>query len=236
MITNVWAFVSAWYNLPFSVLLGLCAILAGLQMLGLGGDDDSDPDLEGEADIDPDLDTESDLDSETDSDVVPDTVGEAGTPSPTLSLLAFLGVGKAPLLVVLLILFGTLGLLGWSANALVEALLGNYPAVMLAITSPLALVIAFVVTARLARWLGKTLPPLSTTASKAEALVGRLGTVISPFVDRSYGMIHLRDSGGTLISVFAISATEQTLKRGERIVLASYDPERKCFVVARLQS
>lgn len=238
MFTNLGTFVSAWYNLPFTILLGLCAVLAGLQLLGLGGDDETDPDLEAETDLDPDLETDTDLesDAEADTEAEADTDGQADTPAPTLSLLAFLGLGKAPLMVVLLILFGTLGLLGWSANALVEASLGSFPAWMLAATGPAALGVAMLVTSRLARWLGKTLPPFSTTASLAESLVGRIGTVTSPFVDEKYGLIHLRDSGGTLMSVFAISASGETLKRGERIVLASYDAERKCYAVARLKS
>jgi membrane protein implicated in regulation of membrane protease activity len=230
MFTNLGAFVLAWYNLPFSLLLAVCALLATLQLIGLGGDE-SDSDLEGEADLDQDLDTEPDLDSDSAADT--DTDAEADSPTPTLSLLAFLGVGKAPLLVVLLILFGTLGILGWSANALVAAIFGNYPAFMLAFTGPLALLVAATFTSRMARWIGKALPPLSTTASLAESLVGRMGTVTSPFVDEKYGLIHLRDSGGTLISVFAISAGGETLKRGESIVLVSYQAARKCYVAMR---
>jgi membrane protein implicated in regulation of membrane protease activity len=230
MIMNLGAFVLAWYNLPFSLLLAVCALLAALQLIGLGGDD-SDSDLDGDTDLDQDLDAESDLDSDSDADT--DSDAEADSPPPTLSLLAFLGVGKAPLLVVLLILFGTLGILGWSANALVAAIFGNYPAFMLAFTGPLALFIAAILTSRMARWIGKALPPLSTTASLAESLVGRMGTVTSPFVDEKYGLIHLRDSGGTLISVFAISAGGETLKRGESIVLVSYQAARKCYVAMR---
>ena len=40
MFDSAWAFISAWYNLPFTFLLGLCVILAALQLIGLGGEGD----------------------------------------------------------------------------------------------------------------------------------------------------------------------------------------------------
>ena len=37
-------FLIAWYNLPFTLMLGLGVILAGLQVLGLSHDGDADAD------------------------------------------------------------------------------------------------------------------------------------------------------------------------------------------------
>ncbi len=233
MLTNLGGFITAWYNLPFTVLLGVGALLAALQLIGLGGDPDTEPDLDGEADLEVAQDLATDQDLDTDSDADSEAEAEAHPTAPTLSLLAFLGVGKAPLMVVLLILFGTLGILGWSANALVAAVFGNYPALMLAVTGPAALLGAAFITSRLARWIGKALPPISTTASEAEALVGRLGVVISPYVDERYGQVHLRDSGGTLISIFAVGDHHEMLQRGDTIAIVSYQPGRKCYVVTR---
>src|SRR5262245_5451225 len=136
MFTNLGEFLTAWYNLPFTSLLIICILLAVLQLIGLDSDSDADADFDAEADVDldHDLDTETDADTDAEGDADADSEPPADSPAPTLSLLAFLGVGKAPLLVVLLILLGSLGILGWSANALVAALFGNYPAFMLAVT------------------------------------------------------------------------------------------------------
>ena len=38
MLANAWSFLSAWYNLPFTILLAVCALLAVLQLIGLGGE------------------------------------------------------------------------------------------------------------------------------------------------------------------------------------------------------
>lgn len=238
MFTNLWAFVSAWYNLPFTVSLAVSALLAGLQWLGLGGDPDAEPDLDAELDGGPDgdADLETDLSAETEPDSLDEpTSGEVDGESaaPGLSLLAFIGIGKAPMMVVLATLFAALGILGWSLNALGAALTGGFPAALLALTGPAALLGSAGLTGQAARWMGRALPPVSTTASSAESLVGRAGTVISPFVDQRYGLVHLRDQGGTLISVFAVAISDEPIKRGDPIVLVRYLAERKCYGVIR---
>jgi hypothetical protein len=81
--------------------------------------------------------------------------------------------------------------------------------------------------------IGRALPPVSTTATRAQALVGRPGTVISPFVDGRYGMVHLRDDGGTLISLFAITEDEAPIARGQSVILLSYDAAQRRYLVAR---
>ena len=55
MLQETFSFISVWYNLPFTIMLGLCILMAALQLLGLGGD--------GETDVDTDLDVDVDFDS-----------------------------------------------------------------------------------------------------------------------------------------------------------------------------
>ena len=57
--------------------------------------------------------------------------------------------------------------------------------------------------------------------------------MISPFVDERYGMVHLRDDGGTLISLFAITEDEQPIGRGESVILLSYDAVQRRYLVTR---
>jgi membrane protein implicated in regulation of membrane protease activity len=256
MLESFWTFLIAWYNLPFTLMLVLGLVLAGLQLLGLSHDGDADVhgdihadgDVEADADIDMaihhdldhdvdhdfdhdidhalDHDVDHDLDHDADHDVSRDAFSG-------FSLLAFIGIGKAPLMVVLLILLMTTGLLGWIVNALAVGILGFFPGLLLLGTFLVSLVAGSLVASRVTRLIWRALPPVSTTATRAQALVGRPGTVISPFVDGRYGMVHLRDDGGTLISLFAITEDEQPISRGDSVILLSYDATQRRYLVTR---
>lgn len=223
---SFWKFLIAWYNLPFTLMLGLGVALAGLQLLGLShdGDTDIDTDADLDADLDGDLDAEIAIDH--DSDVDHDSLSG-------FSWLAFLGIGKAPLMVVILIVLMSTGLLGWFLNGLAVGMLGFFPGLLLLITFLISLVIGSLITSRVTRFIGRALPPISTTATRAQSLVGRPGTVISPFVDDRYGMVHLRDDGGTLISLFAITEDEQPIARGTSVILLSYNAAQRLYLVTR---
>jgi membrane protein implicated in regulation of membrane protease activity len=90
------------------------------------------------------------------------------------------------------------------------------------------------ISSRTARFIGRALPPISTTATRAQALVGRRGVVVSPFIDEKYGLVRLRDVGGTLLSVFAIIQSGEPIKRGSEVVLVAYDPALKRYTVANV--
>jgi len=242
MTGSTWASLFTWYNLPFTLLLFACGVLAILQMIGLGGGDDSetgaevdhDLDLDHGVDVDHDVDLDhsADLDHDLDHDVDHDLDhGDVGEPG-VLTVLAFIGLGKAPLFVVLLIFFGAVGVIGWALNALITGVLGDYPGLAFAGVLPASIIGGGLISSRVARFIGRALPPISTTATRAQALVGRRGTVISPFVDEKYGMVRLRDAGGTLISVFAVQPSGEPIKRGCDVVLVAYDPAKKLYTVA----
>ena len=190
MFTEFWSFAFAWYNVPFTFLLGLCVLLAAFQLIGLGADSDADVDVETEVEFEADADAEADADTDAEAD------GDAGL-SP-FAVLAFVGVGKAPLLAVLILLFSSIGLAGWGLNGLAGGL-GFWAHV---VAMPLAVIAGALVSARLARWLGRALPAVATTATRAHELVGWPGVVISPQVDGRNGLVHLRTADGTLIRIF----------------------------------
>ena len=247
MFANAWSFVVAWYNLPFTILLVVCALLAVLQLIGLGGEGESqdvdhdvelDQDLDLDHDVDiehaVDLDHDADLDHAADVDHDADADHDADGAPTTLSVLAFIGLGKAPLLVVLLIFFGAIGILGWVLNSLVQGTLGSYPGVAFIVVLPLSVIVGGLISSRTSRFIGRALPPISTTATRAQALVGRRGTVVSPFVDDKYGLVRLRDSGGTLLSVFAVNQSGELIKRGSDVVLVAYDSTLKRYTVTNV--
>lgn len=208
MLTNLWGFLIIWYNLPFTTLLAVGLLLAGAQWLGLA--DDADDEAGADADADADLDE-----------------------APAWAGLAHLGIGKAPLLVLGMLFFSLSGALGWLLNSLVLSLFGRYPGLALLGALPLALAAGGGLTAWAAQLIGRALPPVSTTASRSQALVGQVGRVISPRVDGRYGQVHLRNPGGTLISVFAVTEGPEPIRRGEAVVLAAYDARLRRFLVMR---
>ena len=46
MFTEFWDFAFAWYNVPFTFLLGLCVVLTALQLAGLAADSDAEADFD----------------------------------------------------------------------------------------------------------------------------------------------------------------------------------------------
>jgi membrane protein implicated in regulation of membrane protease activity len=254
MFESLLTFLIAWYNLPFTLMLGLGVAVAGLQLLGLshdgdadadadaGADADIDTDIDADADVDADLGVDHDLDHDIDHDVDQDIDHDldhdvdhslSRDAFSGFSWLAFIGIGKAPLMVVLLIVLMTTGLLGWFLNGLALGILGFFPGLLLLGTFLISTVGGSLVASRITRFIGRALPPVSSTATRAQALVGRPGTVISPFVDGRYGMVHLRDDGGTLISLFAITEEQQPIARGESVILLSYDATQRRYLVTR---
>lgn len=250
MIGSFLTFSIAWYNLPFTIMLVLGVVFASLQLLGLSQDQDTDADadvdVDGDvdADVDADMDVavhhdfdhdiDHDIDHEIDHDLDHDVDHDISHDSISgFSWLAFIGIGKAPLMVVVLIVLMTTGLLGWFLNGLAVGVLGFFPGLLLLLTLMVSLVVGSLITSRVTRFIGRTLPPISTTATRAQALVGRPGTVISPFIDARYGMVHLRDDGGTLISIFVTTEDEQPITRGESVILLSYDAAQRRYLVTR---
>lgn len=241
MFSDISGFLLAWYNLPFTFLFIICIFFTLLQLLGLGddghqADHDADLHLDHDLDHDVDLDHDADLDHDVDHDVDHDADHDLDTEThglEWLSILAFIGIGKAPLVVVLLVLFGSSALTGWILNSLTLSLLGSYPSLAITAVFPLALIAGALLTSRTSRFLGWMLPPISTTATAAAGLVGRRGIVISPTVSEKYGLVRVRDQGGTQINVFA-TTTGTPIKQQSEVVLVSYSAADKKYVVTAI--
>ena len=232
MFQDLSRFLFAWYNLPYTVLLIFGLLIAALQLFGLSHDGDADADADLDADVDADVDADTDVDLDHDLELHADHDAEAGM-LDGFSWLAFIGVGKTPLMLVLLILFISTGMLGWFMNGVIQGIFGFFPSLLIILSALVSLIVGVFITSRATRLIGRALPPVSTTATKAQALVGMHGTVISPYVDHEYGMIHLRDEGGTLISLFATTDDENPISRGEVVIFLSYDPAQKRYLVTR---
>ena len=234
MLTETLTFITAWYNLPFTIMLVLCVLAAVLQLIGLDTDSDADADFDLDADVDADIDLDADIDADADLDADGDM--DADDIPSALALLAFLGVGKAPLLVVLVILLGSIGAIGWTLNSVIQSVFSDYPRLGFPVVFPLALIAGSFISSRTARLIGRALPSVSTTATAAVGLIGRRGTVISPRVDEKYGPVRVRDDGGTLINVFAISHNDEPISGQAEVALVDYDADKKLYTVAPIHT
>ena len=255
MLTETLTFITAWYNLPFSILLFICLILTALQLVGRGGehDADADADMDADADLDGDIDADADadidadahfdahfdadadadtdLDSDTDADHDTDLDDHGGLSA--LGILAFLGVGKAPLFVVLIILFGTMGVVGWLLNSLIQGAFVPYPSLAFIPVLLTAFFGGSLISSRLARLIGRALPPVVTTATSMKDLVGRPGVVLSRQLDSKYGMVQVKDRAGLSLNVFAIVQDEDPIPQDSPIVLVAYDEQEKRYTATR---
>lgn len=101
--------------------------------------------------------------------------GDASAGLPGLSLLSWLGFGKAPFLVVLVVILAAFSISGMVVQTLAIELLG------LAVWTPLAVLIALAVTLPTASWLvqrlAKLIPSDETSGISRQDLVGQTGVM-----------------------------------------------------------
>jgi hypothetical protein len=182
------------------------------------------------------MDHDADLDHDLDHDVGHDVGHDAGG-AGWMSALRFLGVGQAPVTMVLLLLLGGFGILGWIINTVIVSVAAGYPTGVLRwpifiTVLGVDLALGFWFTSKTSRVIAQVVPPLVTTATASERLVSRRGRVTSPQVDETYGQVKVRDPGGTLITVFAVvDQGKPPIPRDTEVILVEYNPAKKVFVV-----
>lgn len=224
-------FLFAWYNLPFSAALGCALLLALLQLAGGFGHSDADADVDVDADIA--VGTDIDADVDVDSDIDLGTHAEGG-PHLGDGPLAFLGVGRVPLMILLMALLGSLGAIGLLLNSVLAALAPSMPAAFFPLALLASLILALPATRAISAGLARLAPRSSTAVSFAQ-LVGRSGVVVSPSVSRSYGRVAVRDSFGSVHTVFAVIERGEPIPERGEVALLAYDEGQRRFVVRALR-
>lgn len=210
--------LAGWYNWPFllALLIGLGYAIIEMLFGGLGL-----------ADADGDVATpEGDLDADLDADGVADRAGGL-----ILSSLAWLGMGKVPLsilIMVMLISFGSAGLL---ANAIAADTIG-ITWVAFPLSLGIALVVAPSVTHIIGGWLARNLPGDSSTAAKSGGFTGDVGLAASTITARS-GLVCLPEDGGRPQIIVNACVVEggDTIPRGTNVLLTAYIAERNTYIV-----
>ncbi|MBI3911965.1 MAG: DUF1449 family protein [Armatimonadetes bacterium] len=141
-------------------------------------------------------------------------------------LAAVLGIGRAPITFIIQIFLLIWGGTGLMLNVLLSGGLDRPPVV--ALTLPLAFVIATLVTRTVAVTIGRFVR-FETSATRRGDLIGRTGKVVYP-VTAEEGTVHVRDEYGTLHRVRARTKHEP-LDSGREVVMVDYDLEQNIYWV-----
>ena len=203
-----------WWNLIF--LLPAAAALILLLLLTLG----AVPSEGFPGDVDVHVDTGLDAPDAGHIASHPEAAHAAG--DPFLGALSLIGVGRAPLSLVLLS-FGLLwGFVGVLANRVFASFIAS-PAVYVWPSMAVALVGAGAVTRVLAMSLGRLMPATESYGAATRELVGRIADVRYPLTETG-GAVQLHDAFGALHEVPArVMPGEPVIPAGTRVILWRYD-------------
>ncbi|NEQ99767.1 MAG: YqiJ family protein [Cyanothece sp. SIO2G6] len=250
-------------NLPYWIFLGAGTLLFGLVIVSGGGDDDVDADIDTDLDLDADIDVDmdagidvdADIDADLDADVDapsgrvpgfaeadpgPDGEAIAGSGFTPLDILGWLGVGKAPIILLLALDLCLWGLLGWMATVILGGLLRFIPFFLLRIPILLgSMVAALLIGGQIARPIGKIFSSFGESAS-ADRLVGCTGKVSSARLHNvstgKIAQVDVVDPAKNLVTVNAVlpiwAKNQPTI--GEKVlVIERSDKAYLYFVIAK---
>ncbi|WP_298616239.1 OB-fold-containig protein [uncultured Thermosynechococcus sp.] len=201
---------------PYWIVLGMGVLLFLTVIFGDVGDEE----VELEGDTDP-LEVEVDL--------------EGGI--SFLTILHWLGVGRAPLILLLALDFSLLGILGWFFNVLFYTLSGSWPGVMwsggIAIA---ALLLALITGGLCSRPLGQIFAQFSEDTSR-DRLLGCSGHVSSAHIPRSgtgIGQVSVLDANRNRLILPAVLPAWATItpQHGQEILIIDRQ-ENEYVVVAK---
>lgn len=214
--------IVAWWNLIF--LLPALAALLYLLLLATGtvaGDT-------GDADVDLDLD--ADVDAGEFHGIEHAVGADSAQPSGMAHVLSLVGIGRAPLSLLLISFSFLWGLIGWLANGVFRTFIDS-PAIFIWPSVALALVGAIFFTRLLANGLHRFLPATETYAISNRQLVGRLASVRLAVSERN-GTAQLYDDQGRLHEVpVRVLPGEDPIPAQSTVILWRYDAVAEAFLV-----
>lgn len=155
--------------------------------------------------------------------------GATANHSVVHDLLSFMGIGKIPLSLALMILLLCWGAIGFALNALLVPYVGTI--LIGLITLPVTLIISIALTGACAALIGKVIPLADSKAQRREELVGKTGDAIYD-IDETFGMAAVRNNTGDLFQVPCQTSNGTRIPKGSRVVLFEYDRQKKVFHAA----
>ena len=161
-------------------------------------------------------------DLDADSDV-------GGAKSTLLQGVSWLGVGRVPLSILLMVLFLSFGAIGFVTNQLFMDLLSDG---LVAVASlPAAVIGSLAITAAVGNSIARWLPMTESSARPRRELVGLRATAVFA-IDDLHGMAMVRDSGGDRYQVACrVLPDREAIPGGTEVVLVKYAAEPGVFYV-----
>ena len=206
-----------WQNLFFAIPLALTVLLGLVTAFGLIGSG------EGDAHGDHDADGDHDSGDGHDHDHA------HGDHDHETGIASLLGIGRAPLTVVLISLFGLFGLTGLVMHETLAGLLGPG---LLAFGGAFAsaAIISIAGTRAIAGTIGRVLPRDESYVVGSDDLAGLVGTAETN-ISETFGIAVVKDKGGTLHQLRCQAAPGATIARGAPVLVVEYDHARQIYHV-----
>jgi hypothetical protein len=244
MTTTQW--LLGWWNLVFLVPFSLALLYLGLYVVSgvTFGDADADADVDADAHVDVDADADVDVDADAAADVDADADADADADgdhdghhggahhgrSSAMGALAWVGVGRVPLSLVLMVLLLTWGFTGFVANQFLRTRLPRTWMIPL-VSLPLAALGAASSTRLLTRAMSRLMPTEETYARRRSELLGEVGEAIYA-IDERFGMAAVRDDRGNLFQVpCRVEPGRPPVAKGSKVLLVSYDANGNIYHV-----
>lgn len=204
-----------WYNLPWTVLLGIVALYWAVATIGL---------------IDLDF-LDFDFDFDADADLDADVSGHGG--GLMGAFFDFLQIGNVPLMVIL---SGIIGI-GWALS-----LLANYymnPSAIAIVGAGIAIAASLpslVISSILMRPLAMFYKRLEEDTDGNLTMIGRTCIVRTDRVDEHFGQAEVATSDGPLIINVRIGEDSTTLSNGDSALIIGQDKEHMLYRVRKVTS
>ena len=219
-------------NLPYWIFLVAGVLLFLFVILSGGGDDDMDADGDLDFDADGDADIDVDADVQVDTPLGIDGDGDGFSP---MEVLAWVGVGRTPLLLLLAIDLTLWGFVGWIFNVAIGEALESPPAGLISIgIFSGSLAFSVIVGSLLSHPIGRIFASFGEDAS-GDRLVGCWGTVTSAFVpledSGKIGQADGKDAAHNLVTISAKLPTWATISLRHGAPILVIDHQRNYYLV-----
>ena len=250
--------ITSWWNLVFIVPFLLALLYLGLYTASgitfgepdadadfdADADADVDADADGEmgvdADHDADLGAEGDFDADADADVDADHDHDADHAGGSAlgQALTWLGVGRVPVSLLVMVLLMVWGAAGFIFNYL-AILWPGLPqnAAMAGISLPAAGLLSILATRGVSRLIVRFMPLDAAHVIRRHELLGLVGEAILP-IDKQVGLAALRDSDGDLHQIPCRRHGDgPAIDKGAKVKLVAYNGKQKLYyVVPQIQA
>jgi membrane protein implicated in regulation of membrane protease activity len=225
-MTGEW--LMQWWNLIFVVPFGLALLYLGVYAMSgfTFGDADADVAVDGP---DVDADAEIAVDADADADGA-DFDAHHGHVPFHIAAMSWIGIGRVPLSLVLMVLLLTWGFFGFATSYYLEK-----NAIDRAFVPVIALCVAAIgslgTTALASRAIARWLPTSETYALRRHELLGRTGEAIFQ-IDHQSGVVSLRDENNDLFQVACrVHGDRGPIAKGARVRLIAYNGREKAYYV-----